>query len=123
MSVVRRTTVRTSSRIAYFAVAAALLGLPGSAAADEVFVLKQTITVTGAALHSFDISWVDPRIHAYLLGDRSNKGVDVIDTVTKAQSRLAAGAFVGFTGNNDTSGPNGVLAFHNHGTTEVWAGD
>ena len=123
MPVARQRTARSLSCVAYCAVAGALLGLPGPAAADETFVLKQTITITGAVLHSFDISWVDPYIHSYLLGDRSNKAVDVIDTRSKAQSKLAAGAFVGFTGNNDTSGPNGVLSFYNHGTTEVWAGD
>jgi hypothetical protein len=85
--------------------------------------LKQTITITGATLNSFDISWVDPDVHAYFLSDRSNKAVDVVDTISKNQSKLAVGAFVGFTGNNDTSGPNGVLTIHNHGTTEVWAGD
>jgi hypothetical protein len=111
MPVARKRTARTLNRVAYFAVAGALLGLPGPAAADETFVLKQTITVTGAVLHSFDISWVDPDIHSYLLGDRSNKAVDVIDTKSKAQSKLAAGAFVGFTGNNDTSGPNGGAEF------------
>jgi hypothetical protein len=123
MSVARQRTVRTLSCVAWFGAAAALFGLPGPAAADETFVLKQTITVTGAVLHSFDISWVDPRLHAYFLSDRSNKAVDVIDTKSKTQSKLAAGAFVGFTGNNDTSGPNGVLTIHNHGTDEVWAGD
>jgi hypothetical protein len=111
MPVARKRTARTLNRVAYFDVAGALLGLPGPAAADETFVLKQTITVTGAVLHSFDISWVDPDIHSYLLGDRSNKAVDVIDTKSKAQSKLAAGAFVGFTGNNDTSGPNGGAEF------------
>jgi len=120
---VSRTTLRTVSRVACLTVAGAVLGLPSLAAADETFVLKKTITITGAVLHSFDISWVDPEIHSYLLGDRSNKAVDVIDTKSKAQSKLAVGAFVGFSGNNDTSGPNGVLSFHNHGTTEVWAGD
>jgi hypothetical protein len=123
MSVVCQRAFRTLSSFACLAVAGAMLGLPGSAAADETFVLKQTITITGAVLHSFDISWVDPDVHSYFLGDRSNKAVDVIDTITKNQSKLAAGAFVGFTGNNDTSGPNGVLTIHNHGTTEVWAGD
>jgi hypothetical protein len=123
MSVVRRTTVRGLSSLACLAVVGALIGLPSSVAADETFILKQTITITGAPLVSFDISWVDPEVHSYFLADRSNKAVDVIDTITKNQSKLAAGAFVGFTGNNDTSGPNGVLAIHNHGTTEVWAGD
>ena len=109
MSVVRQRALRTLGSFACLAVAGALLGLPSLAVAEETFVLKQTITITGAVLHSFDISWVDPDVHAYFLGDRSNKAVDVIDTITKAQSKLGAGAFVGFTGNNDTSGPNGVL--------------
>ena len=120
---VRQRTIRSLSSLACLAVAGALIGLPGLAAADETFVLKQTITVSGAVLHSFDIGWVDPDIHAYLLGDRSNKAVDVVDTISKAQSKLGTGAFVGFTGNNDTSGPNGVLSFRNRGKTEVWAGD
>jgi len=123
MSVVRRSTVRSLSSLACLAVVGAFIGLPSSVAADETFILKQTITITGAALNSFDISWVDPGVHSYLLADRSNKAVDVIDTITKNQTKLAAGAFVGFTGNNDTSGPNGVLTIHHHGTTEVWAGD
>jgi hypothetical protein len=123
MFVTRKRTVRAASGVACLAVAAALFATPGPAAADEVFVLKKTITVTGAVLHSFDISWVDPDVHSYFLSDRSNKAIDVIDTFSKEQSKLAAGAFVGFTGNNDTSGPDGVLAFINHGRTEVWAGD
>jgi hypothetical protein len=123
MSVVRRTTVGGLSALAGLAVVGALIGLPSPVAADETFVLKQAITITGVPLVSFDISWVDPEVHSYFLSDRSNKAVDVIDTITKNQSKLGAGAFVGFTGNNDTSGPNGVLAINHHGTTEVWAGD
>jgi hypothetical protein len=123
MSVVRRDLMRKASRGACFAVAAAMFGLPASAYADETFILKKTVTISGAVLHSFDISWVDPDIHSYLLSDRSNKAVDVVDTESLGQSKLGAGAFVGFTGNNDTSGPNGVLSIHNRFTTEVWAGD
>jgi len=126
MPVLRNRAIRNSC-LAGFALAGAVLGLCGPAAADETFVLKQTITITpvapGVVLHSFDISWVDPDVHSYFLADRSNKAVDVIDTISKNQSKLAAGMFVGFSGNNDTSGPNGVLTIHNHGTTEVWAGD
>jgi hypothetical protein len=56
------------------------------------------------------------------LADRNNKAIDVIDP-----SNLAADvqqffqAFAGFTGNNDTSGPDGVLTANNH--TELWVGD
>jgi hypothetical protein len=31
--------------------------------------------------------------------------------------------FVGFTGNNNTSGPNGVTVINNRGRFEVWAGN
>jgi len=123
MTVVRSRTARPLSCIACVAVVGALFGLAGPAAAEETFVLKQTITISGAPLHSFDISWADPKVHAYFLADRSHSAIDVVDTKTKALSMLAQGSFVGFTGNNDTSGPNGVLTIRNHGTTEVWAGD
>ena len=45
MSVIRRRAIRTAG---YLAVAGALLGLPSLAVAEETFVLKQTITITGA---------------------------------------------------------------------------
>lgn len=91
---------------------------------------------------SFDISWVDPALHMYFLADRSNKSVGVVDTRTKDITQIiptGADAFVGFTGNNDTSGPNGVLTVNrrgdgddqgdhhdeddHHGGTQVWAAD
>src|ERR1700733_12358462 len=98
----RRPVVR---RVAYV-LGAALLGLPSLAAADEIFVPTQTVSIPGLA--SFDISFVDSSIHAYFLADRSNKTIDVIDTFSKAHSTLDAGGFVGFAGNNNTAGPNGV---------------
>jgi hypothetical protein len=71
---------------------------------------------------SFDISWVDPGTHRYYLGDRSNNGVDVVDTVAnRFLYRLAQGQFVGFTGKNDTSGPDGVLVIPDQQT--IWVGD
>jgi len=129
---------RTGRRVAYLAVATALLGLPTLAVAggDEVFSLTQTVSVPGLA--SFDISYIDPSLHAYFLADRSNKTVDVIDTATKAHTTLGTG----FTGvvspcafPNACNGPDGVFTVHqgdsdhdwdwgNHkGRTEVWAGD
>jgi hypothetical protein len=135
MSVVRERTDRIANWVACFAVAA-LFVLPGLAIAGEpFFTLKTTVTITGNPLNSFDISWVDPELHAYFLSDRSNKAVDVINTFSKAQSKLAAGAFRGAvpTGNtypttcpaNACNGPNGVLSFYNRasGKHEVWAGD
>ncbi len=72
-------------------------------------------------LTSFDISFINTLRSEYLLGDRSNRGVDVIDVNSKTfKTRYGgAGIFVGFTGNNNTSGPNGVVAFNNC----IWAGD
>src|SRR5207245_2381739 len=71
---------------------------------------------------SFDISFVDPNINLYFLADRTNRAVDVADTNTNTlQARLRANPpFVGSTGNNDTSGPDGVITVNSQ---ELWAGD
>lgn len=63
-------------------------------------------------LVAFDISWVDPDTQLYYLADRSNKAIDVIDAkhgTFVRQIHGNPGPFKGFTGNNDTSGPNGVV--------------
>jgi DNA-binding beta-propeller fold protein YncE len=71
---------------------------------------------------SFDISWVDPTTHRYYLGDRSNNGIDVIDTVAnRFLFRMAQGQFIGFTGKNDTSGPDGILVIPDQQI--AWVGD
>lgn len=72
MSVVRKRTDRKAKWVTCFT-AAALLSLPVAALADPFFTLKTAVTISGAALNSFDISFVDPELHAYLLADRSNK--------------------------------------------------
>jgi hypothetical protein len=91
-------------------------------AADEVFKATAAITLpAGQQVNSFDISFVDPVIGLYILGDRTNKAVDVIDTETNTVlTQLGKGSFTGATGNNDTSGPDGVLIVRHR---EVWAGD
>jgi hypothetical protein len=119
---------------------AAVLALAGTVWAgekrnDEVFSLKTVIPVPhnesepDTDFVSFDISWVDPVLKRYYLGDRSFKSVDVIDTSTTPPSFLtqfrptsptAPTGFVGFTGNNDTSGPDGVMTVDNK---ELWVGD
>ena len=78
------------------------------------------ITVPGAPLTSFDISVVERSSQTYYLADRSNKAVDIFDASSNTFETRVAG-FVGFTGNNDTSGPNGIVVVHDRG--EVWAGD
>jgi hypothetical protein len=82
------------------------------------------IAIPGNALRSFDISWVDPIRGEYYLGDRSNSGVDVIDTRTLTFKRTIGG-FVGIkltsagAVNNNISGPDGVTS-HGHW---LYAGD
>jgi hypothetical protein len=128
MSVARKESVQTATWIACSAVAT-LLGMLSPAVADPYFTLKTTVTITGNPLNSFDVSWVDPEQHAYLLSDRSNKAVDVVNTVNKTQSKLAAGRFAGSVPtcavSNACDGPNGVLSFYNpaSGKHEVWAAD
>src|SRR5262249_47563327 len=94
---------------------------------DEVFTLTTTFAVPvsgqgASTFFSFDISWVDPVLKKYFLTDRNNKAIDVIDP-----NNLAAGIkqfvnpqYAGFTSNNDTSGPAGVLTVKN---SELWVGD
>jgi DNA-binding beta-propeller fold protein YncE len=99
-----------------------------SAADDEVFTKTDTIPVE---TFSFDIGFVDPIAGVYVLADRTNKAIDVIDTGTNELVDQLEPGFVGAVCknappcpkgpfNNDLSGPNGVLIVHQ---TEVWVGD
>jgi hypothetical protein len=84
------------------------------------------IFIPGNPLRSFDISWVNPDRGEYYLGDRSNAGIDVIDTHTLKWKRTIGG-FVGIVLNpnpphavdNNHSGPDGVTS---HGRW-LYAGD
>jgi DNA-binding beta-propeller fold protein YncE len=78
------------------------------------------IGIPGKPLKAFDISWVDAPSGHYYLGDRSNGAVDVIDGLTNTVSAQIKG-FVGATGKNDTSGPDGVVVTFSN--KELWAGD
>src|SRR3989442_9832634 len=78
------------------------------------------ITVPGDPLMRFDISFVERSSQTYYLADRSNKGVDIFDASSNTFETRVTG-FVGFTGDNDTSGPNGVVVVHDR--DELWAGD
>jgi hypothetical protein len=86
----------------------------GPARADEdgrgsAVRLLASIPVPGQ-LVIFDISWLDADTRLYYLADRSNNAIDVIDTKRNVfVKQIAKGRFTGFTGNNDTSGPNGVV--------------
>lgn len=84
-----------------------------------------TIKIPGKPLAAFDISATDPKRHLYLLADRSNAALDIIDT----RSNAVVGQVGGFVGvrtdpatgkaDNDISGPDGVEVIGG----EVWVGD
>jgi len=67
---------------------------------------------TAGNMYIFDISFVDQTTQTYYLADRSNAVVDVVDARSNQliTQLNATPAFKGFTGNNGTSGPNGVVA-------------
>ena len=78
----------------------------GCAAAACVVVAAANLAYAGAGLvphkaislpagvSSFDISFVDPATHTYILGDRTNNGVDVIDTKTNTLRMIAGQGLV-----------------------------
>jgi hypothetical protein len=77
------------------------------------FTIPVPVASTNASggMYGFDISWVDQTTQTYYLGDRSNAAVDVVNakTGTFVKQIKASPAFAGATGNNSTSGPNGVV--------------
>src|SRR6266850_808064 len=71
--------------------------------------LLATVPVPGVQMKAFDISWVDADTQLYYLADRSNAAIDVVDARRSAFVKQIHGGFAGFSGSNDTSGPNGVV--------------
>jgi hypothetical protein len=108
-----------------FALAGPCTG-PGAPATTETKCLT-AVQIPGAALRSYDISWVNPNRSEYYLADRSNSAIDIIDTRHVTFKRfLGKGQFVGVklngagtAVNNDISGPDGVVT---HGRW-LYAGD
>lgn len=105
------------------ATAAPCQGPPGTPAPTQTQCLT-AVAIPGNALRSFDISWVNPNRAEYYLADRSNAGIDIIDTNTLKFKRTIGG-FVGIklnaagAVNNNISGPDGVVS---HGRW-LYAGD
>jgi DNA-binding beta-propeller fold protein YncE len=105
--------------------AVAVSAFAGTAGAAELRQIG-TISIPGEPLNSFDISWIDEASGLYFLADRSNKGVDIVDTKKGAWIGRLGGAVGpvmkkdGTCCNNDASGPNGVLTVDGK---EVWVGD
>jgi hypothetical protein len=99
---------------------------PGAPGNTETKCLT-AVQIPGAALRSYDISWVNPHRAEYYLADRSNAAIDIIDTQHLTFKRfLGKGLFVGVklnaagtAVNNDISGPDGVVT---HGRW-LYAGD
>ncbi len=92
------------------------LGAAGIARAEAVAGPIRRIDVPGRPLRSFDIGFARDGLYAF--SDRSNAGVDLIDT----RSLRFLGRIDGFAGARagDQGGPNGVLLV---GADQVWAGD
>src|SRR6516162_2565808 len=134
------TKIRLSALLAGAAIAPWLLtvtGLPSTAqpleaaAKDEVFGVTSVINLPDSQkLGAFDISFVDPTNAVYLLADRTNKLIHVVDTSTNTLTHQLTAPAPGFTGNvlcpppsnaaNDCAGPDGVLVANGH---QIWAGD
>jgi hypothetical protein len=120
--------------------AATLLAAPNLAAAEETFGSLGWVTMPGAPLTSFDISWVDqletagaPGLNMYFLADRSNASIDLFHIqVNPTPAALTVAAPNQFAGNvptcpvaNACNGPNGVMTLINPGSgaKEMWVGD
>ena len=98
---------------------------PGAPTTTQTKCLT-AVQIPGNPLRSYDISWVNPDRAEYYLADRSNAGIDIIDTHHLTFKRtLGKGLFVGIklnaagAVNNDISGPDGVVT---HGRW-LYAGD
>ena len=82
--------------------------------AGESLQLAETIDVGGNGLGVFDISFVDSDLGLYVLSDRTNASIDLVDTTNNSfLGRI--GGFVGVahkpdgTANTSLSGPDGVV--------------
>jgi hypothetical protein len=104
------------------AMAAACTG-PGAPTTTQTKCLT-AVQIPDNPLRSFDISFVNPHRAEYYLADRSNAGIDIIDTHHNTFKRRLGG-FIGVvlnpngTVNNNKSGPDGVVT---HGRW-LYAGD
>ena len=105
--------------------AAAQVAAPAAVGPTGGYARLRTIMLPGNPLLTYDLSFVDPVLRQYYLADRSNAGIDVIDTVSnrfvmRVTGNPRVGTFAGQKASNDVSGPNGVTSA---GLGRVWAGD
>jgi hypothetical protein len=95
-----------------------------SMARDNPIALLATIPITGihtGGKFSFDIGYVDTTTNRYLVTDRTNAAVDVVDIATNTLVKQVKGGFTGARRTPDESGPNGIVGIT--GTTLAYAGD
>ena len=132
MSIESRTAIPRRASLAgslagVLALGAVIVAGTTAAYATETLALKTVVSIPNGKITSFDISFVDPAAGYYVLGDRTNKGVDVISTTTNTLQFIAGqGLFKGVahnangSANNNLSGPDGVMIVRDR---EIWAGD
>jgi hypothetical protein len=124
MSMGKRAAILGGASVATYVAAAFALGaLTIPAPAAETLSLLTVVSVPSPGkITSFDISFVDPVLGMYVLGDRTNKGVTVINTNTSPPSLVGTlqGGFQGAAASTALSGPNGVMIVNHQ---EIWAGD
>jgi hypothetical protein len=118
------TTLLAATSLAAGAMAVLMLTSGGPAKADEHLSLIAKINVGGNGLGAFDISYDDPNIDLYVLSDRTNASVDMVDARTDTFIGRVGGfkgvVTVNGTADNDMSGPDGVTIVNDK---QIWAGD
>jgi hypothetical protein len=129
--------LKLSALLAVAAIAPWLLTVTGlaqpleSEAKDEVFGVTSAIPLPDSQkLGSFDIGFVDAAKGVYLLADRTNKAVQVVNTSDNSLETPLTAPAPGFAGTaacptpghgaNDCAGPDGVLVANGN---QVWVGD
>jgi len=122
----QRLMLTTAEASAVLLVGSAVLANPCAGPGAPTNTQTECLTavqIPGNALGAFDVSWVDSDRAEYYLADRSNAGIDIVDTDRDTFKRRIGG----FTGlvltngkvNMGLSGPNGVTS---HGRW-LYAGD
>src|SRR5262245_66539875 len=76
-----------------------LAAQPKEGNGDEVFGVTSVINLPDSQkLGSFDIGFVDPAHSVYLLADRTNKSIDVVDTTSNTLTHQLTAPAPGFAG-------------------------
>src|SRR5438874_8011657 len=116
---------RLSLPVFFFALSVVFFGRAESGVAAG-YAVVQTIALPSPSI-SWDIAFVDPGSETFVLSDRTNASLDVID----GRTNRVVGQFSGFVGTAPAgapggSGPNGVVIVPGAsglGRGVAWAGD